>query len=440
MSWFLFALICLLGWGFADLFYKKSNVDGDRYSHLKTAVWVGLIMGVTAFCFMPFTETKFDFISLITNAAKYSPASLSYIISMVIGYAGLRYLELSIVSPVQNASGALSAIVMLAYFSIIGSLRSFWRQFTALDVIGTAVIVIGVLALAFVERSLAKKEGALDLPKSERKYRFGALALLFPILYCVFDTIGTAADGIILEGESGLDLGEIDVIVLYGLTFMLAGIAVWIFLWIKEKKPYNPFNRRDLKTNLPAAIFEQFGQIFYVYAMAQNAVLAAPMVASYCIISIILSRVFLKEKLKVGQYLCVFAVIGGIVLLGVSDGVKENYAGYTDPVVALAEASYEYEGDYAKLVREIEEDEDNEDYADLKEYIGMIDADAFRGLYSGMNGEVEIEADFPRIDGDNAKVTYYVTDEDGEELSFTAELQKDGEDLTVVSVAPAAQQ
>ena len=30
----------MLGWGFADLFYKKSNVDGDRYSHLKTAVWV----------------------------------------------------------------------------------------------------------------------------------------------------------------------------------------------------------------------------------------------------------------------------------------------------------------------------------------------------------------------------------------------------------------
>ena len=438
MSWFFFALICLLGWGLADLFYKKSNVDGDRYSHLKTAVWVGLIMGVTAFCFMPFTETKFDFVSLITNAAKYSPASLSYIISMVIGYAGLRYLELSIVSPVQNASGALSAIVMLVWFSVTGSIRSFWQQFTALDIIGTAVIVASVIALAFVERHLAKAEGALDLPKSERKYRFGALALLFPILYCVFDTIGTAADGIILEGESGLELGEIDVIVLYGLTFLLAGVGAWIFLWIREKKPYNPFNRHDLKTNLPAAIFEQFGQIFYVYAMAKNPVLAAPMVASYCIVSVILSRVFLKEKLKVGQYLCVFAVIAGIVALGISDGIKESYANYTDPVVALAEAAYDNEGDYDALLKLIEEDEENEDYAELKEYLEMIDADAFRALYAPMNGGVDISADFPRISGDSAEVTYFVTDEDGGELSFTAELQIDGGDLTIVGVTPAA--
>ena len=48
MSWFLFALICLLGWGFADMFYKKSSDDDDKYSHLKIAVWVGLVMGVCA--------------------------------------------------------------------------------------------------------------------------------------------------------------------------------------------------------------------------------------------------------------------------------------------------------------------------------------------------------------------------------------------------------
>ena len=323
MSWFIFALICLLGWGFADLFYKKSNNSDDRYSHLRTAVWVGLVMGIVAFCFMPFTETSFDFVSLVVNAVKYSPASLSYIISMVIGYAGLRYLELSIVSPVQNASGALSAVCMFIYFTVIGQINSFWDEFSALDVIGTVLIVGGVIALAFVEQRLAKAEGALNLPKKDRKYRYGALALLFPILYCVFDTIGTAADGVILDGEAGLGLGEIDVIVLYGLTFLLAGLGAWIFLWIKEKKPYNPFNPRDLKTNLPAAIFEQFGQIFYVYAMAQKPMLAAPMVGSYCIVSVILSRIFLKEKLKTSQYICVFTVIAGIVLMGIAEGLAE---------------------------------------------------------------------------------------------------------------------
>ena len=52
MSWFVFTLICMLGWGLADIFYKKSNVDGDRYSHLKTAVWVGLMMCVFSLLFI----------------------------------------------------------------------------------------------------------------------------------------------------------------------------------------------------------------------------------------------------------------------------------------------------------------------------------------------------------------------------------------------------
>ena len=177
--------------------------------------------------------------------------------------------------------------------------------------------------MGIVEQKLAKAEGSLNLPKEDRKYRYGALALLFPILYCVFDTIGTAADGIILDEESGLGLGEIDVLILYGFTFFLAAVVAWIFLWVKEKKAYNPFARPEWKTRFPAAVFEQFGQIFYVYALAANPIVATPMIGSYCIVSAILSHIFLKEKLKAGQYACIAAVIVGIVMMGVADGLAE---------------------------------------------------------------------------------------------------------------------
>lgn len=324
MNGFLFALICLLGWGLADLFYKQSSDDDDRFSHLKIAVWVGLVMGIAAFCFIPFAETSTTPKQFFINLLKYTPASLSYIISMVIGYVGLRYLELSIVSPVQNASGALSAVVMVVYFAIRGKDMS--EMFEAnptniLNIIGTCAIVAAVIALAFVEQRLASKE--IELPKEERKYRLGALALIFPILYCVFDTIGTAADGIILDGEAGLGLGEIDVIILYGITFLVAGIGCWIFLWIKGKRPYNPFTLKEIKTKGIAAVCEEFGQIFYVYAMARNPIVAAPMVASYCIVSMILSRIFLKEKLKIQQYACIIVVVVGIVMLGIAEGLSE---------------------------------------------------------------------------------------------------------------------
>ena len=318
MNWFLFALICVFGWGCADLFYKKSTDETDKFSQYKIAVWVGLVMGVAAICMLPFSESIKSFGSFWEGFVKYMPASLGYIISMIIGYAGLRYLEVSVVSPVQNSSGALSAIAMIVFFLIRGK----EIEYGVLDYIGTAIIVVGVIALAFVEQHLSNKEKTLEVKEEDRKYRLGALALIFPILYCVFDTIGTAADGIILDEEVGLGLGEIDVLVIYGFTFMLAGLIVWLYMLIRSKKPYNPFKKQELGKGV-AALCEEFGQIFYVFAMGANPVLAAPMVASYCVISVILSRIFLKEKLKLSQYICIIAVIVGIILLGISEGLGE---------------------------------------------------------------------------------------------------------------------
>ena len=321
MSWFLFALIATLGWGFADMFYKKGTDETDKNSHLKISVWVGLVMGVCAIALLPFAETDFSIASLVTNAVKYSPASIAYIVSMVIGYAGLRYLELSIVSPVQNASGAMSCFVMVIYFLAVGKITSVMEEFALLDIIGTVIIVCGVIALAIVEQRISR--GEAELSKADKKYSMGALALIFPILYCVFDTIGTAADGIILDETTGLGLGEIDVIILYGLTFLLAGIVSWVYMLIRTKKAYNPFAAEEIKNKGVAACCEEFGQIFYVYAMASKPMLAAPMIASYCIVSVILSRIFLKEKLKASQTACVISVIVGIVLLGISEGLAE---------------------------------------------------------------------------------------------------------------------
>ena len=319
MTWFLFALIAVFGWGCADLFYKKGSVGEDRYSHLKIAVWVGFVMGVCSVLLLGFAETDFSPFTLIKNAIKYLPASAGYILSMVIGYAGLRYLELSIISPVQNASGALSTVAMAVYFIAFGKIKSIKEEFSTIDLIGTVLIVIGVIALAVIEQKLSREEKGKV--KTQKKYRFGALAFAFPLLYCLFDTLGTAADGIILDEKTGLGLGEIDVIILYGLTFFVAGIIAYIYMYIKTGKPYNPFSPKET-SKCAAAVCEEFGQVFYVYAMSQKPLLAAPMIASYCTVSVLLSRIFLKEKMKPLQYACIITVIAGIILLGISEGLS----------------------------------------------------------------------------------------------------------------------
>ena len=99
----------------------------------------------------------------------------------------------------------------------------------------------------------------------------------------------------------------------YELTFLIAAIICLIFLIIKKSKT----NKETVKNNLLAAVLETAGQFFYVYALSGNAIVAAPMIASYSIVSMILSRIFLKEKLTKKEYIALFIIIIGIIVLGV---------------------------------------------------------------------------------------------------------------------------
>lgn len=109
--WFAFAFATLIAWGVADLFYKKGADENDKYSHLKTSMMVGLVMGLHAIFMLIFTDMNYDF----TNILIYLPVSAMYILSMTIGYFGLKYLEVSISSPIQNSSGAITCILCFIF-------------------------------------------------------------------------------------------------------------------------------------------------------------------------------------------------------------------------------------------------------------------------------------------------------------------------------------
>ena len=63
-------------------------------------------------------------------------------------------------------------------------------------------------------------------------------------------------------------------------------------------------------------MLETAGQFVYVYAMSSNAIVAAPMISSYSIFSILWSRIFLKEKPTRSQYAMIVLVMIGIAILG----------------------------------------------------------------------------------------------------------------------------
>ncbi len=308
--WFIFALLTFLAWGTADLFYKKGSVENERYSHLKTSITVGVVMGIVAVATIVINGIDYDPMNLII----YLPVSLMYILSMTVGYFGLRYLELSVSSPIQNASGAVSCLIMMIAFQTLPS---------AIEGISVVLITFGVVMLGVLE----KQKEAEYITEHNKKYKIGFVAFMMPVLYCIIDSLGTALDGIYLDDFSTTPLRNVtesnyeDVAnVSYMLTFLIVAAALAIYVYIIKKEPLSVKGQGPRGA---AAVCEAAGQITYVYAMSGNGMVAAPMIASYCVASVVLARIFLKEKLSFKQYIMVACVFAGILLLGIAEGLAE---------------------------------------------------------------------------------------------------------------------
>lgn len=299
--WFWLAIITLLCWSGSDLFSKIGCADSrDKYSHLKMVMAVGVVMGLHAAYEIFIGGTEISWNVIFT----YLPVSLLYILSMAMGYLGLRYIELSISSPICNASGALVAICAI----LTGG-----ESYPPLVLVAIAIVCIGVIGLGVVESREDDELRAARQEKGNYKYAKSWLALALPIAYCLLDAAGTFADNIVLE-----TLNEDSANVAYELTFLAAGIICFIYTIIIKKQKLIP------KMEAPkyvGAIFETAGQFAYIYAIADSAHLAmsAPIISSYCVASVIWSRIFLKEKLSWKHYAMIILVIIGIVIMGVFD-------------------------------------------------------------------------------------------------------------------------
>ena len=300
MGWFIFSIVTLLCWSGSDFFSKIGCRDAsDKYSHLKMVMAVGIVMGLHAAyeVFVGGVVITWDVI------LTYLPVSLLYILSMAMGYIGLRYIELSISSPICNASGALVAII--AIVSGIADPME-WPQYLAI-----ALAAAGVIGLGFVEANEDDELRAARQEAGNFKYAKSWLALALPIAYCVLDAAGTFADDLVLE-----TLNEDSANVAYELTFLAAGIISFVILLVKKQK----FLPKQEGPKYVGAIFETAGQFAYIYALASGeSALAAPIISSYCVASVLWSRIFLKEKLSWKHYACILTTVLGIIIMGVYD-------------------------------------------------------------------------------------------------------------------------
>ena len=301
--WFWFAIIALLCWSGSDLFSKIGCQDSkDKYSHLKMVTAVGIVMGLHAAYEIFIGGVEITGKIMLT----YLPVSALYILSMAIGYLGLRYIELSISSPICNSSGAIVAVLTFITVGI-------GEDLPPIALVAVALVCIGVIALGITESREDEELRRARQDASNHHYAKSWIAITIPIIYCLLDALGTFADSRVLE-----IINEDSANVAYELTFLVVGIICAIYVLGIKKQKLIPKQEAPKYTG---AIFETIGQFFYIYALAdaEHVAFAAPIISSYCVASVIWSRIFLKEKLSKKHYLSILLVVAGIVILGILD-------------------------------------------------------------------------------------------------------------------------
>ena len=300
--WLWLSLTALLCWSGSDLFSKIGCRDeDDRLSHLKMVMAVGVVMGLHAAFEIFVGGTEISFAIILT----YLPVSLLYIGSMTLGYLGLRYIELSVSSPICNSSGALVAVMTLVFLG--------GEDYSPLAIFAVLLVCVGAIGLGVVDATEDPELRAARQAEGNRKYAKSFLALALPVAYCLLDAAGTFADNRVLET---LDEGSANVA--YELTFLFAAVVCFVYVVLIRRDRLIP--KREAPKYL-GAVCETAGQFAYIYAIAdtEHLAMSAPIISSYCAASVLWSRLFLKEKLSWKHYAMIALVVVGIAIMGVFD-------------------------------------------------------------------------------------------------------------------------
>ena len=320
------AIIAMLCWSGSDIFSKIGSKQEDKLSHYKVGIAVGLVMGIHAIYAVTIGGVPLTFDDIIA----YLPASVLYIGSMVIGYIGLRYIELSISSPICNGSGAVAVLMSILYFGVTFDPESESNAIflNGPIIIGIILIVIGIIALGIIDNNEDPELRMKRQQTANRKYSKSVLAILLPVLYCIIDSCGTFVDTLIADGyvekleNTGLESEAADLLAgdilntAYEFTWFFMAIIFTIYIFaIKKEK----INKKSDGTKLLGGICETVGQVFYMMVVVSEFTQGLVIISAYCAVSLIWSRIFLKEKLSAKHYIAIAAAFIGIVILGLYD-------------------------------------------------------------------------------------------------------------------------
>lgn len=315
MIWVILTVVSVAIWGLADMLSKKGTEPEDPFSHIRFVICTGVAMLVFTPFFRAFSESGASLPQLLAQYPVFLLITLAYVVSLLLSFFSFRHLEASVASPLCNTSAAMILLMLLAFYLFSGRRRGVLELLTPLNVLASLLVCGGVIAVGIV-RSAEEEQ----LQERRELVQYGAAAILFPLMSAFFDALESVGDSLMVDAEAGAGIGSIDYMRLWAATYLLICIPLWIYLLVKEKKAYQPFSKKE-GLKLASGLAEVTAYTLYILALEREPFFVSFLSSTYCVFSILFCRVFLKEKLSKGQYLCIAVIIAGLALFGIAEGL-----------------------------------------------------------------------------------------------------------------------
>ncbi len=283
----LFGLLSAFSYGYADFVGAIASKKVRPLAVTTVAFSFGLLLALI-FSIPMGASFEPSVIQIGIYAGVCSAAAITFL------YAALALGPISITSPMTAVLSALIPVVIDL---------STGEQLSELALVALALILIAVVLVAFV-------------PGKDVR-----LPSLRATLYSVGAGLGFAGIFIFLDlapADSGL--GVLVVMRIVGIAILLAGLVL-LFMAGKSKSVIEKtvFSAGTIWLVLLAGLGDVTGNVFFIIATREGALAVAAVLTSlYPVGTILLARIFLKEKIAISQNIGIALAIGACALLALS--------------------------------------------------------------------------------------------------------------------------
>lgn len=289
--WLTLTLISTVCYASCMLFQKLGSPVGEENTECKLVIQIGAISAIFA---IVLTATGIKTQGLLAVAAiiddpKLLLSEILYAASLVSTFIAYKRIPNSVVTPLNGVACPICFVGAIVMFLFMGQDALVDEEITPLKVFLIVIVFICVFLFGF---SYLNDTGEAD---EEVRKALGKNSLIvgviFALLSGVFEGASSLADIYMVTAElKAIDYFYVESIIMVGVA-----IPVYVYLLFKKRYAYNPFAGSE-RNRVIGATFDCVATMCAILAYELNPFYTDAIISTFIVLSVLMSRIFLKEK------------------------------------------------------------------------------------------------------------------------------------------------